>query len=321
MEANASGRERGRQLVADIYKAYEADADERQSRRIGYSWIGGECERELYYKWRWVSPPKKFEGRMLRLFETGDLEEARFVSDLRRVGAEVWDRNPENASEQISAKELNGIQFGFLDSVCGNVPHATEDFLAVEYKTHSEKSFAKLEKEGVARAKPEHYAQMQGYMREKGMKEALYFAKNKNTDALYAEFVPFNELYAERLLDKAKRLIDAHSPPPRIHNDPGYFKCRMCDHAAVCYKGMQPLRNCRTCMFAAPSRDEIWTCGKDNGRELDSKAQEAGCERHRFLPGFIPMNQVDVRGDDVVYKDANGVEFIDNGKEVSKVEG
>jgi hypothetical protein len=33
-----------------------------------------------------------FEGRMLRLFETGDREEDRIVANLRAVGVTVWEK-------------------------------------------------------------------------------------------------------------------------------------------------------------------------------------------------------------------------------------
>ena len=69
-----------------IFDAYEADADTGFRPHLGASQIGKSCERALWYDFRWATPAH-FPGRILRLFETGQLEEARLVKNLRRIGA------------------------------------------------------------------------------------------------------------------------------------------------------------------------------------------------------------------------------------------
>ena len=44
------------------------------------------------------------------------------------------------------------------------IPEAPKTWHVLEFKTHNSKSFAKLEKEGVQKSNPMHYAQMQVYM-------------------------------------------------------------------------------------------------------------------------------------------------------------
>jgi hypothetical protein len=53
---------------------------------LGASQIGNDCNRALWYSFRWAVWPH-FDGRTLRLFDRGQREEAVFVEELRRIGA------------------------------------------------------------------------------------------------------------------------------------------------------------------------------------------------------------------------------------------
>lgn len=78
-------------LVDAIDQAYVDQHPERDKpfrRHLGGSMIGRDCDRELYYSFRWFQRPS-FAGRMLRLFDRGHKEEFRFVAYLRSVGIEV----------------------------------------------------------------------------------------------------------------------------------------------------------------------------------------------------------------------------------------
>lgn len=66
----------------------------RVSRRLGASQIGRECERQLWYGFRWATMGEAFDGRMLRLFNRGHREEAVFVEELRGIGCDVRDVDP-----------------------------------------------------------------------------------------------------------------------------------------------------------------------------------------------------------------------------------
>lgn len=55
---------------------------------LGGSMIGRKCEREIWYGFRWAAR-SKFQGRILRLFQRGHLEEFRFVRYLEQIGIEV----------------------------------------------------------------------------------------------------------------------------------------------------------------------------------------------------------------------------------------
>lgn len=75
-------------LVALIDQAMELAADKSFRGHMGGSMIGRACDREIWYGFRHARRPS-FPGRILRLFGRGHLEEPRFVTYLKMVGAEV----------------------------------------------------------------------------------------------------------------------------------------------------------------------------------------------------------------------------------------
>ena len=62
--------------------------DEPVRSHLGASEIGHDCNRYLWYKFRWFFY-ETFSGRMYRLFERGHLEETRFVKWLKGIGCKV----------------------------------------------------------------------------------------------------------------------------------------------------------------------------------------------------------------------------------------
>ena len=75
-------------IVQLIDAAWEQDQENGFRPHLGGSMIGEKCERKLVYSFRWAKQPVH-AGRLLRLFNRGHLEEFRFVSYLRRIGAEI----------------------------------------------------------------------------------------------------------------------------------------------------------------------------------------------------------------------------------------
>lgn len=75
-------------LVALINEAVEATGENDFRDHLGGSMIGRKCDREIWYGFRHARKPT-FDGRMLRLFGRGHLEEPRFVGYLKLIGCEV----------------------------------------------------------------------------------------------------------------------------------------------------------------------------------------------------------------------------------------
>lgn len=296
-----------------IFAAYEADADDGFRPHLGASLIGKDCERALWYDFRWTTRVRH-EGRLLRLFETGQLEEVRLVRNLRRTGATVLELDPETG-RQFRVRALGGHFGGSLDGVALHLLEAPRTWHVLEFKTHSARSFADLVAKRVQASKPQHHAQMQIYMHLSGLTRALYLAVCKNTDELYVERVAHDAVLAQALLDKAARVISADSAPPRLSEDPSWYQCRLCDHAALCHGGEQGAPaaaiHCRSCLHSSPIEGG-WHCARHD-RPLDEGAQRRACPQHLYLPALVPGQQVDAGTDWVEYQFAGGHRWRDTG--------
>jgi hypothetical protein len=197
-----------------------------------------------------------------------------------------------------------------MDAVAIGFPEAPRAWHVCEFKTHSEKSFLALKREGVAKSKPLHWAQMQTYMHLAGLERAFYLAVNKNTDELYQERLHYDAEAALRIMAKAERVIAANRPPARISDDPAWWQCRFCEHHATCHEGAMPERHCRSCLHASPIADGSWHCARHN-HQLGRREQEAGCVAHLFIPDFIAGEQEDAGEDWVSYRLRDGTEWRD----------
>lgn len=277
--------------VQRIYERYETARGEWRRAHLGASQIGKPCDRELWYQFRWATRPE-FEGRMLRLFETGQLQEARLVADLRAIGVEVHEVDPETG-RQFQVEEVGGHFGGSLDGA-GHGFEESSQWHVLEFKTSNVKKFAELKKKGVEAAQPVHYAQMQTYMHLTGMRRAYYLSVCKDTDEIHGERVRYDAAFAKQMIERARSIITAPEPPARLSLDPDFFQCRWCDHRAICHEQRIPEVSCRTCAHATPEVDgeRRWTCARW-GKDLSLQEQKEGCDQHLFLPALIPSPVAD----------------------------
>lgn len=276
-----------------IFDAIRRDHDETPRPHLGASQIGKSCARQLWYQFRWAET-EQFSGRMLRLFRRGQDEEPNLVADLKAAGLTVFDHDPATG-EQFRVSAHGGHFGGSMDGVTQGVPECAnrEKWHVLEFKTSGAKAFAKLQKEGVEKAKPEHFAQMQIYMHLSGddgtrMERALYLAVCKDNDEIYSERVKHDASVAEQLLARAESIIFSDEPPPRISEDGTWFECKFCPFNELCHNKAMAQVNCRTCAHVTPERDgeARWSCGL-KGEDLSADAQLKGCPNHVYNPHLI----------------------------------
>lgn len=315
--------------VQAIYRAYEQSESRRVSRRLGASQIGKACERSLWYGFRHCQPVGlSFNGRMLRLFDTGHREEPRMLDDLRAIGCEAHAGDPATG-EQFEFTDIAGHFVCKIDGACIGLPEAPKAWHACEFKTHSAKSFRELVKKGLEQAKPEHFAQLITGMALSGMKRGLYLAKNKDTDELYSERLRWEQVreHWDRLRDRAQRVTQSATPPERISDDRTSFACRFCDFNDVCHgsdppKAAVPCKvSCRNCVHATPEMDADarWSCSK-RGVTLTLDDQQRACPEHLFIPDLVTFADVvdagyDPAGDWTEYQNTEGGAVWRQGKQ------
>lgn len=275
------------QVIPHMGDAYRG-VDNPFRSHLGASVLGGECGRALWYGFRWYTKPH-FTGRLLRLFNRGHLEEARFIAMLLTIGCKVYQQDENGKQFRIS--DVGGHLGGSGDGVVIGIPDLPEGLPALlEFKTHNDASFKALVKEGVRGAKFEHYVQMNIYMRKMGLSVALYGAVNKNNDELYMELVYLDHATADTFLERGRKVIMMTEAPAKLNNSPGWFACKFCDHKPVCHLNMNPERTCRSCAHSTPHEDGKWYCnvptqpdGGGAGVQLTTEAQLAAC------PSYSPL--------------------------------
>jgi len=280
------------ETIKRIFDHYRAKRKGEHRPHLGGSQIGRECDRALWYQFRWAWTPY-FEGRMLRLFETGDREEDRVVRNLRDVGVTVWDRDPDTGRQVRFeacgghfALSLDGVGEGFAES---KKPHT------LEFKTMNTKSFRKVSEDGLQKANAIYWAQCQIGMHLSKLERCYFFAVCKETDAIYGERIRYDPAEGIKLEAKANRIVFAPLPPSRITEDPSDWRCKFCPYFAVCQGNKIPEVHCRTCAHVTPERDGSWSCAQGN------KVGEV-CQSHLFIPQMMPK--------DLEVKDA-GADWVD----------
>lgn len=257
--------------VAAIYAAIEANADKERRAHLGASILGRECRRALWYAFRWCDDQPE-GGRIYRLFRRGELEEAQFCADLRAAGVTVDDRD--ERGQQYRFSDVGGHVGGSMDGAALGLKEAPKTWHVVEMKTHGNKSFLDLVRNGVEKSKPEHWAQMQLYMHWSGMERAYYLAVNKDNDELHGERIHYDKEAALRLVTKAQAIVAAPEPLERLSEKQDYYTCKWCPARRPCHEKRIPEPSCRTCAHATPELSPLpdgqtlkWV-DHDNGRHL-----------------------------------------------------
>lgn len=217
---------------------------------LGGSRLGHACERALQFEF--VQAPKDegadFDGRLLRIFGIGHALEDVAVSWLRGAGFDLYTRRGGGQEgAQFGFAVARGRIRGHVDGIFAGGPTIPGmAFPALwECKTMNAKAWRETSSKGVAASKPIYAAQVavyQAYMDAAvpGVADnpALFTAINKDTAELHHELVPFNADLAQRMSDRAVRVLaatDAGELLPRVAAQPDHFECRFCPWAKRCW--------------------------------------------------------------------------------------
>lgn len=274
-------------IQALIDKHHQAIAEPPRG-HMGASLLGDPCDRKLWLQFRWAVA-EEFEGRILRLFRRGQNEEQIVIADLRAIGCNITATGAEQSRVNFGS-HVGGSIDGIIHS---GVPGAEKKTHVLEIKTHGQKSFDQLLKDGVQKSKPLHYTQMQIYMYGLGIDRALYFAVNKNDDSIYTERLHLDKPFAERAVQRGQRIALSERLPEPLSADPTWYQCKWCAAHSFCHK-QEPIEkvNCRTCFYADPQPDDTWNCDFSTGYAgLSIELQREGCPEYIRHPDLGPISE------------------------------
>jgi len=245
-----------------------------QKRRsyIGMSGVGGRCERKIWMDWRWVHKAS-ISKRVQRIFERGDWEEARVISDLESIGAIISDQQKEIVDE-------TGHSRGHIDAIAGNLPDNREPHL-LEIKTMNDSRYKAYLKTGLQITNPAYYVQINMYMGYLGLKHCLFVVANKNDESRDYTRIDFDQdCFA---INKSKTFGITVTPViPRKIGERTWIDCKFCDHKEYCHGKDTAEKNCRTCEYSEPRFGGIWYCSKHD-EELSLVVQHAGCQEYEKM--------------------------------------
>ena len=267
--------------IASLIDAAHEAREDKPRPHLGASILGHACDRWIWLQFR-MAIRQKFPGRILRLFRRGHQEEANILFDLGMIGIEF--------SKRQASVSFGSHVSGSADAIIeGGVPEAPLKRHVAEFKTHNKKSFDALEKEGVQKSKPEHWAQMQIYMAGLSIDRALYVAVCKDDDRMYTERVRFDQAAAKKLVERGKRIALSDNIPAPISNDPTWYQCRFCPAHDFCHKSkLSKEINCRTCSHSTAKEDSTWRCERWEANAIAFEYQITGCESHALHPDLVP---------------------------------
>jgi hypothetical protein len=200
------------------------------------SQIGRPCDRALWYQFRGFDGAE-FDGRLLLIFELGDVIEDRVVYWLKQAGFKV--EGQQNAFEAHA---------GFFRGHCDGIIHGvTQKPHILEIKSANKKRFAEFKKQGVRLTAPEYWAQCQCYMGYSSLQRALVVVYCKDNSEVFTERIHFSQSDFQALESRAYSIITADKEPESLPTD--HEACKWCEFDGPCRHGqtLQKTMWCGSC--------------------------------------------------------------------------
>lgn len=234
---------RGDATLLAIDKILEQElAAEPKRNYLGASSIGDSCERKLFYRLH-TDMRETFPASTIRKFNDGHRCEADMAALLCKVpGVELYTHvDPNN-------------QYGFEDNTLGNKPlsghydgvifgilEAPKTWHIWEHKATNEKKYSELkklkninEKAALRQWNPVYYAQAIINMHYEKLTRHYMTVSTPGLREYLSIRTECDPAYAEALKLKAKRIINATTPPERIGGK-DYFECKWCGFYKTCH--------------------------------------------------------------------------------------
>lgn len=208
--------------------------EQREARReyLGASAIGSECLRKVQFDWQVDST---HPARTKRIFSRGHMFEDITVKAMGQAGFRIERDTP--ATRFSTADDAFK---GHADGIIKDGPPILKFPCLWEHKALGSSGWKKLEKDGLKKAYPQYFDQVQLYMAYLGLdaNPALFTAVNSDTCHILHLAVPFDAEAAQAASDRAVLVIKATRAGElldRIAKAPTDWRCKMCSHIQRCW--------------------------------------------------------------------------------------
>ena len=212
--------------VKAVDLSYEANRDERDY--LGLSQAGHKCKRWCWYKHHGCQG-KQIEGRILRLFQMGNLVEKQMMFDLAQAGVSIT-QDQKSVSfdyDDITLRgHIDGVITGLIES---QQPHL------FEAKSMNDKGFKKLLKNGYEAYNDQYKFQIHAYALALNLSNIYVLVYNKNDSTLYQERI---KLKKEWIINKLQEVFVAISGdiPGRTCPRVDFWEAKWCDFYRECWE-------------------------------------------------------------------------------------
>ena len=228
--------------TADLSTAFIAVLDEaalreeREERRtyLGASAIGSECLRKVQFDWQLDSV---HSARTKRIFARGHAFEEFTARAMANAGFRI-----ERGTPRTGFSAANGTFRGHCDGIVLDGP----DLPGITYpciwenKALGASGWRKIEKDGLRKAYPAYYDQVQLYQAYLDLTNpALFTAENADNCEILPVLVEFDPAAAQAASDRAVSVIKATQAGELLDRitdkGPTDWRCKMCSHSARCW--------------------------------------------------------------------------------------
>lgn len=222
----------------------EKDRARKQERRdyLGASMVGDPCARKIWYQYnRFPAEETGFIGVVSA--ESGHYAEAATAARLRLVPGLVLHTHKEDG-EQYGFSTFDGRFKGHYDGLLMGLIQAPRALHVWEHKDKDHKKFSDFqnckekygEKNALENWDITYFGQAQvnmHYAKADRHYMTVSYAGARRYDSCRTEYQPEK---AERLIDKAWKIINARSEPVRLSEKPDFFLCKFCKFREVCHE-------------------------------------------------------------------------------------
>jgi hypothetical protein len=206
---------------------------ENYRRYLGASVIGSECRRKIQFDW--MCDPQ-FPGRIKDIFERGHFFEGVTRQHLIAAGFKFA------PVERLEFVVADGLFRGHADGILLEGPRLPGLFYPAlwEHKCLNDKGWKAIERDGLKGIYKSYAAQVSVYQAYLDVTNpALFSVINANSCERLHFLVPFDAQLAQMMSDLAVAIIEATKAGellPRITDDPGDWRCKMCAHRERCWR-------------------------------------------------------------------------------------
>ena len=297
-------------LALDV--ALESAQDTEPRPYLGASSLGGPCDRQLWYTFRWVKR-RRIEASGIRRIDDGHRGE-KVLADWLRLVPGVDLSTEKEPGVQHHFEDIGGHFRGNCDGLITGLLQSPKKLHVWECKIVNEQKFKKLgvlkntigEKNALKQWDFVYYVQAQVYMHYFKAERHYLTVGSPGVRDVMSIRTDYNESEVIGFINKAKRVIFADRAPTRISDDPAWHECRYCNFRSICHEQEIPqMKTCRSCMYSTPVEEGGWRCEKHN-KALGLEEQRVGCPNHLFHPDVVPAEQLDYGEGWVSYRFKDG---------------